>query len=130
MKTMTFYVPIYDIDVMLVQIEGKADAEEIAKPAQWIKLEKNELEELKNAISRGCFNGGDTWRNLEIRKFMIDFLTFSTKDKKTEVYNHEKRHLEDRILEHACVNDIEASAMLAGFLGVKFDKFYKMTEKK
>lgn len=129
MKTMIFHVPIYEIDVMLVQIEDKSDADKLEKPCKWIKLNPDEYEELKENVKRGCFNGGDTWRNLTIRKFMIDFLPFSTKGRKTEVYNHEKRHLEDRILEHACVNDIEASALLAGFLGVKFDKFYKMTDK-
>lgn len=32
------------------------------------------------------------------------------------VVNHEKRHIEDRILQHCGIDDIEAAAYLAGYL--------------
>ena len=49
-------------------------------------------------------------------KLKIKFMT----DEEVMLYlikvNEKKRHVEDRILEHVGINDIEASAYLAGYL--------------
>ena len=129
MITMSFHVPIYNIDVKLVQLESTKDIEKLESLNKWIKFPPEEFTDIKECLKKGYVNGGDTWRNLNARKILIDFFPFTSKTIKTEVFYHEKRHLEDRILEHAEVHDIESAALLAGFLGVKFEKFYRITEK-
>ena len=124
MKKMKFRVPYYDFDVVLVQIEGKEDADEFIRVCKWMNLEKKEIDEMRDAILSEAQNGGDTWRNFDKKKFLIDFTPFESEEKKIDIYCHEKRHLEDRILEWASINDIEAAAFLAGFLGIQFYKFY------
>lgn len=50
---------------------------------------------------------------------------FENESQREEVYAHEKRHIEDRIMKWASVDDIESAGLLAGFLGTKFYEFKK-----
>ena len=49
---------------------------------------------------------------------------------RANVYSHEKRHIEDRVLQYASVDDIESAGLLAGFLGEKFYDFDKLVKRK
>ena len=53
----------------------------------------------------------------------------SSEKNRDNCYSHEKRHIEDRVLEWYSVNDIESAGLLAGFLGEKFADFEKMQKK-
>ena len=59
---------------------------------------------------------------------LVVFYPMSSEDVQAEVYYHEKRHVEDRIMEWASVNDIESAGLLAGFLGTKFYLFAKQNK--
>lgn len=47
---------------------------------------------------------------------------------RAEIYSHEKRHIEDRVLDFFSVNNIESAGLLAGFLGEKFYEFWKIVD--
>lgn len=130
MKKLKFEVPLYYIDVTLVQIEDKNDVKKVLEECEDIKIDDDERELISQYIKNGSTNGGDTYRNFSLAKMLVIFYPFTTNKMRYNVYSHEKRHIEDRILEHANVDDIESSAYLAGFLGEKFHEFEKMTETK
>ena len=125
-----FHIPIYECDVMLMQIESKQDSDIVMKNLDWLKVDNEDKQDYKAKIERGCVNGGDCWRNYSLHKFLISFFPFTNMNKKKEVDSHEKRHLEDRILEFVEVNDIEAAGYLSGFLGKKFYKFEQLQNNK
>lgn len=128
MKTKTFKVPIYGQTITLIQVDGKDDADAIVPILKNHKLTQEHIDDVLENISKGVFNGGDTFRNFQIERLLVVFYVMKTPYQRANVYSHEKRHLEDRILEWANINDIEASAFLAGFLGEKFFEFQKEKE--
>lgn len=130
MKKTTFQVPLYGVDITLVQAECKDDALALKKEMKRLCCDQESMDTTFNNIEQGCMNGGDTYRNFAIRKMLVIFYPMSSEDVQAEVYCHEKRHVEDRIMEWACVNDIESAGLLAVFLGTKFYEFWnKVTNK-
>lgn len=125
MKSFSFEIPIYDIHVDLVQIEGKEDSKDVLRFMRAIKCTENFIEETKDYIERCAINGGETYRNRDLSKILVIFTPFSSEMRREEVYAHEKRHVEDRILEWFNVDDIESAGLLAGFLACKFYEFKK-----
>ena len=123
---MTFVVPFYEVKVMLYQVEGKEDAPKIGRVLKRIKCDKDVYDDIVSGVERGAVNGGETFRDLRQKLMVIIFYEWGSEDKKTEIFAHEKRHVEDRILQFFGVNDIESAGMLAGFLGVKFRKFEQL----
>ena len=119
MKKKTFKVPIYDYTVVFIEIESSEDADKVVPIFKSLKMVDEDIESEVARIKRGCYDGGNTWRNLERKTFMILLYPFSSSLKRRNVLNHEKRHLEDRILEHCQINDLEAAGYLAGFLSEK-----------
>lgn len=130
MKMFSFKLPLYGLTVSLVQIEGKEDADTILPVLKNNKLAQDDIQQTLEEIRRGCFNGGDTYRNFEIERILVIFYLMKSERMRANIYSHEKRHIEDRVLEWAGVNDIEASAFLAGFLGEKFYEFTEFVRKK
>lgn len=125
MKKMDFRIPLYGIDVRLVQFDKSDEAKEIKKTLSYAKIAAKEVDDIIDEVKLGCTGGGYTYRNFEIRKMLLCFYPFISERERVEVYSHEKRHLEDRIMEYHNVNDIESAGLLAGFLAVKFYDFEK-----
>lgn len=123
MKKMDFHIPLYDVDVRLVQFDKEDDAREIRKALGYAKVDAKEIDGIIEEVKRGCHGGGYTYRNFEIRKMLLCFYPFISERERKVVYAHEKRHIEDRIMEYHNVNDIESAGLLAGFLGGKFYDF-------
>lgn len=123
-----FHIPIYDVDVAMVQIEDSNDKEPIRKLLNSIGAREEDIQTTLENIENESTNGGDTYRCLEARKITVVFFPFTDTDNKTNIFDHEKRHVEDRILEYFSVQDAESAALLAGYLGVQFRKFEKLTE--
>lgn len=128
MKKTTFQVPLYGVDVTLLQVEGKDDALALKKEMKRLCCEQESMDTTIANVEQGCMNGGDTYRNFAVRKMLVIFYPMSSEDAQAEVYCHEKRHVEDRIMEWASVNDIESAGLLAGFLGTKFYLFAKQNK--
>lgn len=124
-----FHVPIYDIDITMVQIENSNDKEPIRKLLNSIKAREEDVQTTLDNIENESTNGGDTYRCLEARRITVVFFPFTNSDERINIFDHEKRHVEDRILEYFSVQDNESAALLAGYLGVQFRKFEKLTEK-
>ena len=122
MEKLDFQIPLYKIDVTLVQVESKEDESAITELLESINVEDTEC--TIDYIRRGVVNGGDTYRNLECRRIVVIFYLMEDNMSRAEVYSHEKRHIEDRILEFCGVKDIESAGLLAGFLGEKFYEFW------
>lgn len=129
MIRLNFKIPLYYVDVSLIQVESNKDADSVESILKSIKADKEYLEDTVNCIKRGCCNGGDTYRNLDLKKMVVIFYKMTHKRERNNCYSHEKRHIEDRILEWYSVNDIESAGLLAGYLGEKFDYFKEIQEK-
>lgn len=129
MKKLRFNIPLYDFDVTLIQVEEKGDVDGTLSVMRSIKCPQEYLDSVKDYIERGCFGGGDTFYNFDMRSMVVVFYNFKTDLSRWEVYSHEKRHIEDRVLQHTRVDDIESAGLLAGFLGRKFYEFNKLIEK-
>ena len=127
MVKLDFQVPLYKVDITLAQVESKEDESAIAELLESINAEDREY--TINGIRRGAVNGGDTYRNLEHRRIIVIFYLMEDNMSRAEVYSHEKRHIEDRILKFYGVNDIESAGLLAGFLGERFYEFWNKVVK-
>lgn len=118
-----FKIPLYYVDVTLIQVEGKEDADSVEAILKSVKTEREWIDYTIGGIKRGCMNGGDTYRNEDLKRFVVIFYYMSNERNRSNCYSHEKRHIEDRVMEWNSVNDIESAGLLAGFLGEKFDEF-------
>ncbi len=129
MKKLKFNIPIYDFDVTLVQVEEKSDKDKVFSVMKEIKCPQEYLDSVSDCIDRCCFGGGDTFYNFDIRAIVVVFYSFRSEESRWDVYSHEKRHIEDRVLEHSHVDDLESAGLLAGFLGRKFYQFMQLVKK-
>lgn len=130
MITYKFDIPIYDIRIDLIQVENKEDANGVVRFMQTIKCQQEFIDEVTENIKNGYVNGGETFRNFDLRKMLIIFYPMENEETRAEVYSHEKRHIEDRVMQHESVDDIESAGLLAGFLGRQFYKFWNKVTKK
>ena len=130
MKTLKFDIPLYNIHVDLVQVESKDDKNGVIKYMRAIKCQQEFIDEFVDDIERGCYNGGNTFRDMDLRKILVIFYPTSDEETRAELYSHEKRHIEDRVMEWNSVNDIESAGLLAGYLGKMFYRFNNIVNKK
>ena len=119
MKVKRFKIPIYEYSVTLIEAESSSDADEVRKLLIRETIAKEDTEGIVSDLQNGSHNGGYTYRNFRYRKFVIFLFPMKTQANRLNKLGHEKRHIEDRLAEHAGVNDIEALAYLAGFLTEK-----------
>ena len=126
MKIFRFKIPLYKIHVTLVQAEDKKEAEDVRKVFKANHIDKDSIEDIVAGVARGGCNGGDTFRDFRYKRMFVFFYPYESDAIRAEVYSHEKRHIEDRVLEYFGVNDIESAGLLAGFLGEQFYKFWKL----
>lgn len=114
-----FKVPIFEFEVTMVEIESSKDADLVTPIFQKVKMAQEDIVSEIDTIRKGCFNGGNTYRNTHLRKFVVVLYPFTSQRARINVISHEKRHVEDRILEHCLIDDMETAAYLAGFLSEK-----------
>lgn len=124
MQTLEFTVPLYEINVTLVQIESFDDCAEVNRLCNDFGMEADMTQAVIDHIVKNHKNGGDTFRNFEKGKMLVLFYEMENEKVRANRYAHEKRHIEDRILQWCGVDDIEASAYIAGFLG---EKMYELS---
>lgn len=130
MKTLKFNIPLYGIHVDLVQVETKDDKDGVIRFMRAIKCRQEFINEIGDAIERGCYNGGDTFRDMNLRKILVIFYRMEDEETRAQIYAHEKRHIEDRVMQWASVDDIESAGLLAGYLGRMFYRFNNIVNKK
>lgn len=124
MRTIQFDVPLYKVDILLIQAESQKETDTILSSIQEFGVKGDDsLSEIKENLNEGFVNGGATFRYLIGRKVAVLFYMFDSTEEMVNTYAHEKRHVEDRILDYFSVKDSESAAMLAGFLAEKFMEF-------
>lgn len=126
MKIFRFKIPLYKVHVTFVQSESKEESEDVRKILKANHVSKEFIDDITEAVARGAHNGGDTFRDFRYKRMFVFFYPFDSEIARAETYSHEKRHIEDRVLEYFGVNDIESAGLLAGFLGEQFYKFERM----
>ena len=124
MKKLKFAVPLYEVNITLVQVEGAEDADAVRECCEDIGLLAEDTNTVVNIVKSDKHDGADTFRNFDKGQMLVIFYLMSNGRVKKNRYGHEKRHVEDRILQWCGVDDIEAAAYLAGFLSEHFDDFY------
>lgn len=120
MKKKKIKIPIYNIDMTVVEVENKNDADAVCKEVKYVCREIEYIDTIRRTIENEEHDGGEAIRNLLLRKILVVIYKCSSEKKRREIIGHEKRHIEDRILEFFNINDIESAAMLAGFLSSEF----------
>lgn len=116
MKKIKVKIPMYDYDVTWLEIENVQDKDKAFQEMKNLKCNKEDMDEVVENIERECMNGGSTFRNLDMKQFLVIIHPCKNEQARRMVVNHEKRHIEDRILQHCEIDDIEAAAYLAGYL--------------
>ena len=124
MKKQRFSIPLYDVEVTLVQVESPDDIEGVVACCNEAWLPQEDIEAVSEYITNDNHDGGDTFRNFDKGQMLVIFYRMTNGRTKRNIYGHEKRHVEDRVLQWCGVNDIEAAAYLAGFLTEQFADFY------
>ena len=132
MIKMQFKIPIYEVDVCLIQSDG-FDFSAMDRVFKSFGLPISAVDELQDKILEQDYKDcGETHSNMRMRKICVVFYPFSDEDDfelQREIYDHEKRHIEDRILDYFGVKDYESAALLAGYLGKQFAVFENKCEK-
>lgn len=131
MREYKFKIPIFgDVNITLVQVEGREDKEAILRLMKRHRItEKDDIDSVMDNVDNKEYDmrdGGDTFYRLIQREMVVIFYPFSSDEAKEEIMGHEKRHIEDRILKFFSIDDIETSALLAGFLSKQFYKFKQL----
>lgn len=116
MKKKVIKVPIYDFTITFVEVEKFEDKCTVSKIMTSLDLPKDIIDEVKEKIEQGVEDGGLTTTRPSTHEIFVLIYQSSNETKRRNVVNHEKRHVEDDILEITKVEDQEASAYLAGFL--------------
>lgn len=76
MKKTEFKIPIYDFDVTILEIESKEDKAEVNTILSNLIPNKESIDEVLGYIEEGSMNGGDTFRNMLCRKFVVVLYPF------------------------------------------------------
>ena len=131
MREFKFKIPIFgDVNITLVQVEGREDKEAILRLMKRHRItEKDDIDYVMSNVDNKEYDlrdGGDTIYRLIQREMVVIFYPFSSDEAREEVMGHEKRHVEDRLLNFLHVDDIESAGLLAGFLSKQFYKFKQL----
>jgi len=114
-----FKIPLYNYNILFIEIEHEKDSESLLRWLKIASISKEDTEDIINNVSKGVHDGGMAFTNIRKRQGTIFLYKQTSVKEKTNTLSHEKRHLEDRILEEYSIQDIESAAMLSGFLAEK-----------
>ena len=120
MKIKRFKIPIYEYNVIYVELSGSPkEADRTKILLEDINCDIEDIEETVQEIKDGSVNGGLHLPNLLKLTSLIIIYKHNNEIKKKATIAHEKRHLEDSILKHYSVNDKESAGLLSGWLARK-----------
>lgn len=117
MKVKKFTVPLFNFDVTVIEV---AEDDNIEKVLKACKLKGTKFHsEIKENLESGYYDGAQFIYNMKAGRGLILIYHHKTKNGRLVSLGHEKRHLEDKILEYHGIEDYESAAMLAGYLTEK-----------
>ena len=93
--------------------------QKVVKKLESIGVPKDAMDDVGPAIKNNAQNGGEHFYNLGRRWSIILMYQASNNSRKFEIICHEKRHIEDRIMEHLGLEGTEAGAFIAGYIAKK-----------
>jgi len=128
MKTIKFTIPIFDVDVRLMQVEEGKDKEQALSILRQNNATEEILQEVEGEIDRKSTDGGVAFWNKGTHTAVIVFYPMTDRNTMLKCYSHEKRHLEDRVLECCGINDRETAGYLAGHLEQYFVELAEIKE--
>lgn len=114
----TIRIPIYQFSVLMLEVEDSSDAIDVEKTLKRERVTDEIIEEICTSVKQDAIDGGWTISNFGMKRFIVVLLKTSSPGRRLEVLTHEKRHVEDDLLEYCGINDKEAAAYLSGFLSV------------
>lgn len=116
MKTQKINIPIFDYHLTIIEIENTDTANDVLAPMLDLKCTSEHIKHIQDHITSGRYDGGDCFRNMELKKMLIIILPCSSNAKKNGILAHELRHAVDRLCEHCCIEDIETPAYITGYI--------------
>jgi hypothetical protein len=127
MKYRYISIPFYNSELLVVQLKKNTTWKEVK--AVFKKYDFPNPKKISNiVVDKYSYDGGWTLKLYKQRQFAIIITRCSSENKRMNVILHEKRHIEDYILDMCGIHDIEAAGYLAGYLGDKIlnDKKYQI----
>lgn len=120
MKIERFTIPIYEYDVIYIELHSDDTIDEQIKLVTdeliALKTDQKYTDEVIQDIKDERKNGGNHFYNLSRKISLILIDPHDDPERLRCTIAHEKRHLEDRMLEHYIINDIESAGLLSGYL--------------
>ncbi len=119
MKYLHFKIPIYDWDVHYVEVEKNKDSYKVEDVFDKLGFFDKDIDKVLKNIKDRMTNTGMLYTCNNISSSVILIYTSSNKKERMSSILHEKRHLEDRIIERMGLEGKESAAYLAGYIGKK-----------
>lgn len=116
MKIKHVKVDVYRWKVDVIELSNKDTFDDVQKVIQKYKLGKEITDTIKKEMKENCRDGGYTFTKYGKWQSVIFLYKMSSKKIRRNILNHEKRHVEDDIVQYLGINDKEAVAYLAGYL--------------
>ena len=112
-------IPFYDFGVRLIEVEKGDTFSDIRPSLRYLPIPTDILEDIEDSIRNGGTDGGRWIRSFPRKRFILLILPHRNAAERIDTICHEKRHIEDVIIQFCELEGIEAHAYLAGFLGKK-----------
>ena len=116
MKIKKFLIDIYCWGVTFIEVNSLKEFEKSVKYLEEYGVEYYEINDLRKYIKEGI-SGGKCWKKVNIRESLLLVYNATNGELRNDIICHEKRHLENNIMELCDISDNEAEAYLAGYLG-------------
>lgn len=115
MKRKEIKIPIFDWDLVVLEVESDKDYSHL-QDFKEVNVSAEDYNEIKDGIRNGIFNGGLSFSNSDLNKSVIILYKMESELEKLKTLGHEKRHIEDYILQELDIHDAETAGLLAGYL--------------
>lgn len=100
----------------MFEVTNKRDTDKLVKELKSLKIiNKDDEQEIRDNIENECDGACTFYRKADCTLVVVIYIQ-SNQDRRREVLAHEKRHIEDHILKHLGIDDMESAAYLAGYL--------------
>jgi len=125
MKKLKFNIDIYKWNVTLLIIESEKDCDSVDKILSPFAVDPDYKNEILSDIKDNVKDGGLHLHKNSARKSIIILNEMTSLQMAEIILSHEKRHLEDAILQTCNIDDKEAAAYLAGHITEKILQYQK-----
>jgi hypothetical protein len=116
MKVKKVKIPIFNHSLSVFEVTNKRDTDKLVKELKSLKIiNKDDEQEIRENIENECDGACTFYRKVDCTLVVVIYIQ-SNQDRRREVLAHEKRHVEDNILNTLGIDDKESAAYLAGYL--------------